>query len=526
MTITKVFLISAAIALVLSLLVAYVFKKKENWLLTFVQNFCGSFFIFSGIVKAVDPLGTAYKMEQYFAEFQDTFAKAGMEGFSKIFPFFSNMSVGFAVFMIVLELVVGVALIIGWKRFLTAIIFFFTVVFFTILTGFTHLTGFVPSQDYVSLEKEGIKKEVLEDEARSLLSEGWIAKDTSAMHFFRFSKWVPFEKSNQKVTDCGCFGDFLVLSPKTSFRKDLVLFIPALILLLGYKKMHQIFKTRGRDIAIILSTIAFTVYCWSNYKWNLPSTDFRPFKKGVNIAKQKAAEVEAAENAPVFYLLSHKTSGEQKRLAMNDYISQYKDFPKETWDIKQERGEPAVPETKISDFEAADVDGNDITENILTDEGYAFMIVSFKLKHETSKETVAYQDTLFTSDTIKVSKDSFYLEPRIVSIEPKTKEIDKYIWSEKIVDDYKKIINPLAASAKNDGIKTYVLTAYASPEKIQSFKESADAGYPFYTADDILLKTIVRSNPGVLLLKNGEILDKWHKSKLPSYDDIKKIYIK
>ena len=57
-------------AVLLTLLVGFVFKKQKNWLMTFVQNYCGALFLFSGWVKAVDPLGTAYKMEQYFGEFQ------------------------------------------------------------------------------------------------------------------------------------------------------------------------------------------------------------------------------------------------------------------------------------------------------------------------------------------------------------------------------------------------------------------------------------------------------------------------
>ena len=75
-------------------------------------------------------------------------------------------------------------------------------------------------------------------------------------------------------------------------------------------------------------------------------------------------------------------------------------------------------------------------------------------------------------------------------------------------------------------MRTYAITAYASPEKVNSFLNAAGADFPMHTADDILLKTIVRSNPGVLLIKNGKILHKWHHKKLPSYAEIKAEYLK
>ena len=143
MTLTKVFVITTIVAIILTLMVEFVFKKRKSWLLSFVQNFTGFFFLFSGIVKAVDPLGTAYKMDQYFAEFQDQFARMGMDTFSQLFPWLASFSTGFSVGMIVLELALGVALIVGWSRFWTSVIFFLTVIMFTILTGsvsYTHLT--------------------------------------------------------------------------------------------------------------------------------------------------------------------------------------------------------------------------------------------------------------------------------------------------------------------------------------------------------------------------------------------------
>lgn len=520
MTLTKVFIICILVGLALTAIVEFVFKKRKSWLMSFVQNFSGVFFLFSGVVKAVDPLGTAYKMDQYFAEFQDQFARMGMEGFSQLFPWLQSFSTGFSVGMIVLELVLGVALIIGFSRFWTALSFFFLVIVFTILTGFTHLTGFVPGQDYVRVEKDGISKEVLEGEGKKLIADGWTKTADIPMHFFKFSKWVPFDSTNQKVTDCGCFGDFLVLAPKTSFRKDLFLLIPAFLMLFGYKKKHQIFTPGIRTGIAAFSTLAFTLYCISNYVWDIPKVDFRPFANGVDINAKKAAEIEAQENREITYVLTNKASGETTRLAYDAYISRYKEFPKDSWNIEQELGEPAVKETKISEFEVSDLGGNDVTEDILTYQGTSFMIVSYKLYGDEESETVVQPDTSWIQDTL-----NGVVTPRVGDIVPKQVTRTKYTWDTKQTNAYKKKIIPLSEAGKSDGVRTYAITAYASPDKVNSFLSAVGADFPMHTADDILLKTIVRSNPGVLLIRNGKILHKWHYKKLPSYAEIKAEYL-
>jgi len=521
MTLTKVFIFCIVFGLILTALVEFIFKKRKSWLMSFVQNFAGVFYLFSGIVKAADPLGLAYKMDQYFAEFQDQFARMGMDGLSSLFPWLASFSTGFAVGMIVLELVVGVALIIGFSRFWTSLTFFLTVVMFTILTGFTHLTGYVPGQDYVRMEKSGITKEVLEDKGKKMMADGWTKTADIPMHFFKFSKWVPFDSNNQKVTDCGCFGDFLVLTPKTSFQKDLFLLIPAFLMLFGFKKMHQIFTPGARWGLVAVTTLGFTVYCLSNYVWDIPGVDFRPFANGVDINAKKAAEEKAAEEAPVSYILTNKASGKVEKMPMDTYISRYKDFPKTDWDIAQKRGEPTVKSTKISEFEVSDLEGNNVTEDILQYEGASFMVVSYKLYGDTEPETVMVNDTLLAMDTINNE-----VVPRLISVTPKQVTRDKYIWDKDQIQDYKAAIIPLAMAGRADGVRTYAITAYASPEKVNSFLQAVGADFPMYTADDILLKTIIRSNPGVLLIKDGKILHKWHHSKLPSYSEIKSAYLK
>ena len=519
MTLTKVIIMCVVVSLILTAGVELM-KKRKSWLLSFVQNFTGFFFLFSGIVKAVDPLGTAYKMDQYFAEFNDQFARMGMETFASLFPWLATFSTGFSVGMIVLELVLGVALIIGFSRFWTALTFFLTVIMFTVLTGFTYLTGYVPGQDYVKMEKQGITKEVLEDEGKKMIADGWTKSGDIPMHFFKFSKWVPFDSNNQKVTDCGCFGDFLVLKPRVSFYKDLFLMIPAFIMLFGYKRSHQLFTPTIRWGLVGISTVGFLLYCISNYVWDIPKVDFRPFANGVDINATKKAEEAAAENAPVTYRMVNKASGKEEVISMNTYMSTYKNYPKEEWEINQEREDPIIKSTKISEFEVSDTDGNNVTEDILQYEGTSFMIVSYKLYHDTEMETVMVQDTAWAMDTLDTE-----VIPRVVSVTPRQETKEKYIWNSVQMDAYKDKIVPLAKSGQAAGIRTYAITAYTSKEKVESFLSEAGADFPMYTADDILLKTIVRSNPGILLIHNGKILHKWHYKKLPSFEEIKATYL-
>ena len=183
MTLTTLTIGVAIAALILTLVGKFAFDRVENYFISYLQNFTGALFIFSGWVKAIDPLGTAYKMEQYFAEFESTFQDTWFSFLAPLFPQLSEYSASFSVFMIVLEIVLGVMLLVGmWRKF-TAWTFFLIVAFFTFLTGFTYLTGYVP---------EGV-------------------------NFFQFGKWGEYVSTNMKVTDCGCFGDFLKLEPRVSF---------------------------------------------------------------------------------------------------------------------------------------------------------------------------------------------------------------------------------------------------------------------------------------------------------------------
>ena len=129
MTLSTLIVIFAIIGAILTAIVGYFFKAQKNWLVSFLQNFCGTWFIFSGFVKAVDPMGTAFKMHQYFSEFEATANGTLLSFLAPIFPWLANFAIQFSVFMIVLEIVLGVMLILGIKPKLTAWLFAIIMIF-------------------------------------------------------------------------------------------------------------------------------------------------------------------------------------------------------------------------------------------------------------------------------------------------------------------------------------------------------------------------------------------------------------
>lgn len=492
MTLTTLIIGIAVFALVLTSLERVMGHKLiKNFGLSLLQNFVGGLFIFSGMVKAVDPLGTAYKMEQYFGEFQTTFANTNASFLAPVFPMLSEYATAFSVIMIVFEIVLGVALLLGAMRKTTAWAYFLLVLFFTFLTGFTYLTGYVP---------EGV-------------------------NFFQFGDWGPYEPTNMKVTDCGCFGDFLKLEPRVSFLKDVFLLIPGFLFLLFASREHQLFTVGTRRIIMVAATAAVLLYSFSNYVWNIPGIDFRPFKVGANIAERKALEEEAEQNVQVLaYRITNKTSGEVVELPFDQYLQDYAKYPTEEWDLDQVKSEPEVARTKISDFEVSDLKGNDLTDAILSEPGYSIMIVAYKLYGTETSKTIMLPDSVFAVDTVITELDTV-TSTRLVRVDQLEKTVKEYQWDEDYLARWKTTFLPEMEAATAAGVKVYGLTAYSDPERIASFREALGTQIPFFQADDILLKTIVRSNPGPVLMKAGTIIMKWHYKRMPSFEEMKAEYM-
>ncbi len=418
MTIYTLLLYIGIAAAVLTALTGFVFKVQKSWLMTYLQHFCGSLFVFSGFVKAVDPLGTAFKMEQYFAEFYYTLGETALKPIAPMFPWLSEQSVIFSLGMIVFEIALGVMLILAYRPKLTSWLFLLLVTFFTGLTGYTYLTGYVPS----------------------------------GANFFEFGKWGAYVKTNMRVTDCGCFGDFLKLKPKVSFMKDVFLLLPALYFVFRHKDMHEHFTLGVRRWLVLLVAIGFAAFSIYNTFMNEPVIDFRPFRAGVDVRAQR--EKEAAEEAAAYKVLAYKmkskSSGQTITVPYEQYMKEYEKYPEAEWEMEQIKANADYEHSKISEFEITAPDGSNMTDALLQDSGYFLMVVAYKLK-EAGKEikTTTVNDTTYVTDSIKIEgTDSMQFVQRVESVNPKEVKEETVNFDPEYMDRFVKVINPVINAAK------------------------------------------------------------------------------
>lgn len=188
-----------------------------------IQVIVGLLFIVSGLVKANDPLGLAYKMEEYFDLWSVDFGAAGF------FSALRTQALALSVFMITLEIAAGVALLLAWRKKFILWLLLLLIVFFTFLTGYAYLSG--------------------------------------------------------KFTNCGCFGYCLPITPLTSFTKDIVLLVLILVLLLGQKYLSPAGSEKSRAAILVASIVISLGLQWYVLR-HLPLADCLPMKKGNNISRQ------------------------------------------------------------------------------------------------------------------------------------------------------------------------------------------------------------------------------------------------
>jgi hypothetical protein len=152
MTVYTIFGIVGFAAFVLAL-IRFIVKRPPNVLVTFVQDFVGCFFMFSGFVKAVDPLGTSYKMREYFEAFSGEklyCLSAGMNAkLTALWDFCATLSTPVAIIMIAAELFFGLMLVIGWRPKITVTAIWLLTLFFTFLTGYTYLSAYTITHKFI-----------------------------------------------------------------------------------------------------------------------------------------------------------------------------------------------------------------------------------------------------------------------------------------------------------------------------------------------------------------------------------------
>lgn len=350
----------------------------------FFRFFVGILFIFSGLIKINDPIGTSIKLKEYFEVFSSDFGS--------FFEIFIPHSLFIGVLVIVLEVLLGVALIINYRINLTAWFFLLLIIFFTFLTFYSA--------------------------------------------FFN------------KVTDCGCFGDAIPLSSWESFLKDVVLLIMILYIFIRRKHFNSLFTSRTSNVIMILALGLNTFLAIYSIR-HLPYIDFRPYKVGNNIPEL----MEASEPYRYKYIFEKDGKTYEFSEFPSDTTYQYIDLV-----LLNPEAQP-----KITDY------------HVWTDEG-----------DYTEETFVGVKLILVFYDVTKTSTRHMGEISALISQLPSWVEV-------------------LALTASNE-------------TEFESFRHEYQLAIPYYFADMTVLEAIIRSNPGLWLLKNGTVMGKWHHNDIPGAD--------
>ena len=372
-------------------------NKIKSILVNLSRTLLALTFIFSGFVKAIDPLGSQYKIAEYLEVVQ----------LSAYIPDWAQLilSVGLSA----IEFTLGVMLLLAIRRRLASKLSLIMMVVMTLVT-----------------------------------------------------LWLTV---SNPIQDCGCFGDAIHLTNTQTFIKNIVLLTAAIIL--ACWPLYQVrFVSKTNQWIAFYFTIVFIVTASTLSLYHLPIFDFRPYYIGQNIKKG----MEIPKGAK---LTTYKTTficeknGVTKEFTENDYP--YNDSTwvfKDTYQEILEKGyEPPIHDFSITDEKT----GEDLTDSILTKDGYTFLLIAPVLER---------------------ADDSNFGE-----------------------------IDAIYEYAKENGYGFYGLTA-STDKAVKHWRDITGAEYPFYTMDGTTLKTIIRSNPGLVLLYKGTIINKWSHNDLPKQAEL------
>ena len=269
----------------------------------------GILFIFSGLVKAIDPLGLAYKMQEFFEAWANAGIMPGLMGW------LNGQALMFSILMITMEVVLGVALLLGWRKNLVSWLLLLLMLFFTFLTSYVLFSG--------------------------------------------------------KIRACGCFGDCIPLTPIQTFTKDIVLLILVLFILFGRKYINPVFLNRINISIFLISLLGVLGLQW--YVLNhLPVKDCLPFKIGNNILELRKMPKDAVPDK-FDYKFVYKKNGERKEFAVSALPDSTWEFV-ERKQVLVEKGKNNV--ALINDFILKTESGNDTTEAILNQPGEYYLVIA------------------------------------------------------------------------------------------------------------------------------------------------------
>ncbi|GAB4323279.1 MAG: DoxX family protein [Bacteroidales bacterium] len=262
---------------------------------------------------------------------------------------------------------------------------------------------------------------------------------------------------NNPVPDCGCFGDALKISNWQTFYKNLILDTFALILFFG-----ELRPVARQKVSLLITTgavilvIGFEVY---NIR-HLPVIDFRDWKVGRNLID--------SDPEPVQYYLTYRnrTTGETREYRSPDYPYNDSAWLAEWEFVSQRVVDPNVP---LHQLYAEDAEGNDVTWEVVEAPETHLIIVMDRLDKATIRNN--------------------------------------------------ELVREFISECNRHGIESLVLTS-SLPEEAEQFEAEHGWGTPYYFADDITLKAMIRSNPGLILMKEGVVLDKWHHNDWPEVQEV------
>lgn len=288
-------------------------KTKMKILVNIARVFVGILFIFSGLVKANDPLGLSYKMQEFFEVWGHYSWLHGL------MLWLNDYALIFSVIMITLEIIAGVALLLGWKKRFFAWLLLVLMIFFLFLTGYAVLSG--------------------------------------------------------KIRTCGCFGDCIPLTAMQSFIKDIVLFVLILIICFGVKYIRPFLAGGYNFLIVFFSTVLVLSFQWFVLR-HQPVADCLPFKKGNNLIELRKMPADAVQDKVDFKFVYSK-NGAEKTFDKTQLPDSTWTFVKRE-DVILEKGKNNEP--PIKDFSLTTISGVDSTEALLNQPGeyYLFFIKDFK----------------------------------------------------------------------------------------------------------------------------------------------------
>lgn len=274
---------------------------------TIARIFTGVLFIFSGLVKAIDPRGLAYKMQEFF----EAWAASGfMKG---LMATLGDYALSFSIIMITLEVLAGLALLLGWQKKMVAWLLFLLVLFFTFLTSYVLFSG--------------------------------------------------------KIRACGCFGDCIPLTPIQTFSKDIFLLLLSILILTQLKYIQPIVRPVIALTLLLLATLG-TLYLQWDVMRHLPSVDCLPYKKGNNILALRKMPADAVPDQFQINFVYQK-NGEKKSFD----AANLPDSSWEFVDREQKLTVPGKNnQPLINDFNLVTEDGADTTDALLGTPGEYYLL--------------------------------------------------------------------------------------------------------------------------------------------------------